>query len=33
MFEGKVLGIYTAPASREPMVSQQEVRVGPRQGY
>ncbi len=32
MFEGKVLGIYTAPASREPMVSQQEVRVVPGKG-
>ena len=32
MFEGKVLGIYTAPASREPMVSHQEVRVVPGKG-
>lgn len=32
MFEGKVLGIYTAPARREPMVSHQEVRVVPGKG-
>lgn len=32
MFQGRVLGIYTAPASREPMVSQQEVRVVPGKG-
>lgn len=32
MFQGKVLGIYTAPARREPMVSQQEVRVVPGKG-
>ena len=32
MYQGKVLGIYTAPARREPMVSQQEVRVVPGKG-
>ena len=32
MFQGKVLSIYTAPARREPMVSQQEVRVVPGKG-
>lgn len=32
MFQGRVLGIYTAPARREPMVSQQEVRVVPGKG-
>ncbi len=32
MFAGKVLGIYTAPARREPMVSQDEVRVVPGKG-
>ena len=32
MFQGKVLAIYTAPASREPMVPHQEVRVIPGKG-
>ena len=32
MFQGKVLGIFTAPARREPMVSHQEVRVEPGKG-
>ena len=32
MFQGKVLGIYTAPARKEPMVSQQEVHVVPGKG-
>lgn len=32
MFHGKVLGIYTAPARKEPMVAQQEVHVIPGKG-
>lgn len=32
MFQGKVLSIYTAPARREPMVSNEEVRVVPGKG-
>jgi MOSC domain-containing protein YiiM len=32
MFQGKVHGIFTAPARREPMASQQEVRVVPGKG-
>ena len=32
MFQGKVLSIYTAPASREPMVAQQEVHLVPGKG-
>ena len=32
MFQGKVLGIYTAPARKEPMVSHEDVRVVPGKG-
>ena len=32
MFQGKVLGIYTAPVRKAPMEAQQEVRVVPGKG-